>query len=169
MWPAAFTMGAVFSVANYASGWGGYALGQTKNKPKMYSKDGAIVTEGGLISPGSGLSLGPWINVATGVDQATLRHEMSHVRQYESMGGWNYLARTWQSPFINVGLMGGQLDAEAKADRRAWTNSYGHNYNNAYLYQTILFNAVYGRNPQGAENVLVWYGGMNYVDQYIYF
>ena len=98
--------------------------------PKMYYRDGAIITEGGLIGSGGGLSLGGFINVSTDADEATIRHELAHHRQYNEQGEIGYLSRTWMSPFVNgnvVGFSGKKLWAENNADMRAGTNSYGRN------------------------------------------
>ncbi|MCG9873773.1 MAG: RHS repeat-associated core domain-containing protein, partial [Leptospiraceae bacterium] len=111
-------LGFMFAVTNYVAG----KLLQRDTKIKKV--DGGYVVQGGPLMPaGSGITLGSFA-VAGGTDEATLRHEAAHIKQYKENGPEWYMQSLGSSPIKNLSSDNG-VPAENDADRRAGTFSYG--------------------------------------------
>lgn len=142
----AFTLGFYFAALNLAVGvfTGAYV---------EYRAGGYLVHNAPFAGPG--ISIGGIAFVPSGADEATIQHELAHVRQYNNWGGWSYMEQTWQSPFNNIGNKGPSY-AERNADARAGTNAYMGNvyFNFQFLY---LMNAL-GINSRYATIIYELFG-----------
>ncbi|TGM96691.1 hypothetical protein [Leptospira dzoumogneensis] len=123
LWDPAFTLGLYWTGLNYVAGifqW----MGGGKMPWIEYRAGGYLMHNSPLA--GAGVTMGPVASVPTGADEATIQHELAHVRQYNNWGGWNYIGATWQSPFNNISGKGPSY-AERNADSSSGTNAYGGN------------------------------------------
>jgi len=129
-----------FSVLNYAAGaikWI-FTVGKS-DFPSVSFRGGGIIVKGPLLMEGDrGITLGPFVNVGPDASEATIQHELAHVRQYKEWGGWKYMSHLWSSP------LGGGAWAEHNANERAGTFA---SYANDDKMALIVLMGIQMRDP----------------------
>ncbi|PKA14630.1 hypothetical protein [Leptospira haakeii] len=142
----AFTTGFCLASIDFTVGTVVKAI-QEKPLPSMSYKRGGFIIRNSFVEDivdkinpkeGEAFAHGPFVYANEGASAATIQHELGHVRQYHSYGGWGEYVR-----YVSVSPA-----FENQADRWAGTNSYGNNLAYNIAMWSYLNNSLQGSNDR---------------------